>query len=42
MFDYRTDISDTIGDALSIDFTLDFTLKRLRLKEIKNIFAKSK
>ena len=38
MFDYRTDISDTIGDALGINFTL----KRLRLKEIKNILANSK
>ena len=38
MFDYRTDISDTIGDALGIDFTR----KRLHLGEIKNILAKSK
>ena len=38
MFDYRTDISDIIGNALSIDFTY----KRLRLGEIKNILANSK
>lgn len=38
LFDYRTDLSDTIGDALNIDFTL----KRLRLGEIKNILANSK
>ena len=38
LFDYRSDISDTIGDALGIDFTR----KRLRLGEIKNILAESK
>ena len=38
LFDYRSDISDEIGDALDIDFTR----KRLRLKEIKNILAESK
>lgn len=38
LFDYRSEISDTIGDALGIDFTR----KRLRLGEIKNILAESK
>lgn len=38
LFDYRSEISDVIGDALGIDFTR----KRLRLGEIKNILAKSK
>jgi len=38
LFDYRTGISDTIGNALSIDFKS----KRLRLGEIKNILANSK
>ncbi|GAI23938.1 unnamed protein product, partial [marine sediment metagenome] len=38
LFDYRSDISDTIGDSLGIDFTC----KRLRLGEIKNILAESK
>ena len=38
LFDYRSELSDAIGDALSIDFTR----KRLRLAEIKNILAKSK
>ncbi len=38
LFDYRSDISDAIGNCLGIDFTR----KRLRLKEIKNILAESK
>ena len=38
LFDYRSEISDAIGDALGIDFTR----KRLRLGEIKNILAESK
>ena len=38
LFDYRSEISDTIGNALGIDFTR----KRLRLGEIKNILAESK
>ena len=38
LFDYRSKISDTIGDALGIDFTR----KRLRRAEIKNILAESK
>jgi transposase len=38
LFDYRSETSDTIGDALGIDFTR----KRLRLSEIKNILANSK
>lgn len=38
LFDYRSEISDTIGDAVGIDFTR----KRLRLGEIKNILAESK
>ena len=38
LFDYRTEVSDAIGEALG----LDFTRKRLRLKEIKNILAESK
>ena len=38
LFDYRSKISDDIGDALDIDFTR----KRLRLSEIKNILANSK
>ena len=38
LFDYRSELSDAIGDALSIDFTR----KRLRLAEITNILAKSK
>ncbi len=38
LFDYRTDISDEIGKA----FGIDFTRKRLRLSEIKNILALSK
>jgi transposase len=38
LFDYRSEISDTIGNALGIDFTR----KRLRLAEIKNILAESK
>lgn len=38
LFDYRSEISDVIGDALGIDFTR----KRLRLNEIKNILAESK
>jgi len=38
LFDYRSEISDSIGNA----FGIDFTRKRLRLAEIKNILAKSK
>ena len=38
LFDYRSEISDVIGNALGIDFTR----KRLRLSEIKNILANSK
>ncbi|AGL02094.1 IS1634 family transposase [Desulfoscipio gibsoniae] len=38
MFDYRSEISDAIGNALGIDFTK----KRLRLSDIKNILANSK
>ena len=38
MFDYRSNISDCIGEA----FGIDFTNKRLRLNEIKNILASSK
>jgi hypothetical protein len=38
LFDYRSDISDAIGNALGIDFTK----KRLRLAEIKTILAKVK
>ncbi len=38
LFDYRTHVSDVIGEA----FGIDFTKKRLRLSEIKNILASSK
>lgn len=38
LFDYRSELSDAIGNALHIDFTK----KRLRLGEIKNILANSK
>lgn len=38
LFDYRSTISDEIGNA----FGIDFTKKRLRLNEIKNILASSK
>lgn len=38
LFDYRSEISDAIGDALSIDFTN----KRLRLGDIKNILGQVK
>ncbi|MDD4422688.1 MAG: IS1634 family transposase [Eubacteriales bacterium] len=38
LFDYRSEISDVIGDALGIDFTR----KRLRLSDMKNILAESK
>jgi len=38
LFDYRSSVSDTIGKALGIDFTR----KRLRRAEIKNILAESK
>lgn len=38
LFDYRSEISDAIGDALGIDFTR----KRLRLGDIKNILAEIK
>ena len=35
LFDYRTELSDAIGDALGIDFAK----KRLRLGDVKNILA---
>ncbi|MDQ7789097.1 MAG: transposase, partial [Clostridia bacterium] len=38
LFDYRSEISDAIGNALGIDFTR----KRLRLGDLKNILANSK
>lgn len=38
LFDYRSEISDALGAATDIDFTL----KRRRLAEIKNILANSK
>jgi transposase len=38
LFDYRSKISDAVGVALGIDFTR----KRLRRSEIKNILAESK
>jgi transposase len=38
LFNYRSEISDAIGAALNIDFTL----KRRRLADIKNILANSK
>jgi transposase len=38
LFDYRTYISDEIGKA----FGIDFTKRRLRLNEIKNILASAK
>jgi len=38
LFDYRSKVSDAVGAALGIDFTR----KRLRRSEIKNILAESK
>jgi transposase len=38
LFDYRSEISDAIGSS----FGIDFTRKRLRLSEIKNILGNSK
>jgi len=38
LFDYRSKISDELGKA----FGIDFTNKRFRLNEIKNILASSK
>ena len=38
LFDYRSELSDAIGNVLGIDFTR----KRLRLADIKNILATSK
>lgn len=38
LFDYRSDVSDAIGKALGIDFTR----KRLRLSDLKNILANCK
>jgi len=38
LFDYRSEISDAIGEALGIDFTN----KRLRLGDIKKILAQAK
>ena len=35
LFDYRSEISDVLGNSLGIDFTK----KRLRLGEVKNILA---
>jgi transposase len=38
LFDYRSEISDAIGESLGIDFGK----KRLRLSEVKNIIANTK
>jgi hypothetical protein len=38
LFDYRSEVSDAIGESLGIDFTK----KRMRLSEIKNIIAGTK
>ena len=38
LFDYRSEISDAMGSALGIDFTR----KRLRLADIKNVLANCK
>ena len=38
LFDYRNDTADSIGKALG----LDFTRKRLRLSDAKNIIATAK
>jgi len=38
LFDFRTDMADAIGKVMGIDFTR----RRLRLHEIKNILAESK
>jgi hypothetical protein len=38
LFDYHSNISDEIGKA----FGIDFSKRRLRLNEIKNILASSK
>jgi hypothetical protein len=38
LFDFRSDVSDTIGKALN----LDFSKRRLRLADIKNILASCK
>jgi transposase len=38
LFDYRSEISEAIGEALG----LDFNKKRMRLSEIKNIVANAK
>lgn len=38
LFDYRSEISEALGEALDIDFTK----KRLRLNEIKNYLAQTK
>lgn len=38
LFDYRSEVSDAIGEALGIDFTK----KRLALSQIKNILANTK
>ena len=38
LFDYRSNVSDEIGKA----FGIDFSMRRLRLNEIKNILASSK
>ena len=38
LFDYRSELSDAIGNV----FGIDFTRKRLRLADMKNILAASK
>jgi transposase len=38
LFDYRTDVTDAIGEAIGVDFTK----KRLSRSEIKNILGKAK
>lgn len=38
LFDYRSEVSDAIGNA----FDIDFSRRRLRLSDIKNILAMSK
>jgi hypothetical protein len=38
LFDYRSEVSDAIGDALD----LDFNTKRLRLGDIKKVLARAK
>ena len=38
LFDYRTDVTDALGNA----FDIDFTKQRLTRAQIRNIFAKAK